>query len=250
MRETLIALLLVGLAQSAVARTRAVRPSHERILWIGAHPDDEALIAPLLGRECVERGARCAMLVMTHGEAGGPGPVRALEMQRAADMLHATLTLWTFSDVMAGVDAAWSGEAGGRDALIESIAAVIGAEAPTVIYTFDPAHGSTCHPAHRALGTLVIDALTRLGMPPALFLIETAAPFEGSSFSFRSAVSQPVVIDVAPQWSYLVRDAQLHASQFSAAQVESLANTPLDQRRIYVIEASAASRAAYSLTCP
>src|SRR5207244_12091704 len=99
------------------ARTRAVGPP-ERILWIGAHPDDEILISPILGRECVERGAQCALLVMTRGEGGGSGVVRAAEMQRAADMLHATLTHWTFADVMTDVDATWSAEAGGHDALV------------------------------------------------------------------------------------------------------------------------------------
>ena len=44
------------------ARIRGIHhPPPERILWIGAHPDDEALVAPLLGRACIENGAvlRC-----------------------------------------------------------------------------------------------------------------------------------------------------------------------------------------------
>ena len=244
-----VALLLSATALPATPRTRAVRPPIDRILWIGAHPDDETLIAPLLGRECVERGARCAMLVLTQGEAAGPGATRAAEMQAAANMLHAHLTLWTFSDVMSDAEAVWSGEAGGREALLDRIAAVIVAEAPTAIYTFDPTHGSTCHPAHRALGRLVVEAVSRILAPP-LFLVETAATFEWSGFTFRSAVAQPVTIDATAEWSYLVRDAQLHASQFSSAQIESLANTPSEQRRVYLIDARDASSAMYSFTCP
>src|SRR5204863_829035 len=100
------ALLLLACPPPLAARTRAVRPL-PRILWIGAHPDDEILISPLLGFHCVERGAQCVLLVMTRGEAGGPAAVRAAEMQRAANLFHAALTHWAFADVMGDVDAAW-----------------------------------------------------------------------------------------------------------------------------------------------
>src|SRR5437016_11853921 len=120
MRQTALALILVAFALPLAARARAARPPL-RLLWIGAHPDDEILIAPLLGRECVERSAQCSLLVMTLGEAGGPGAVRAAEMQAAADALHAQLTLWAFSDVMGDADAVWSAEAGGRAALLDRI---------------------------------------------------------------------------------------------------------------------------------
>ena len=234
-------------------------PPVPRILWIGAHPDDESLLAPLLGWECVERPASCSMLVMTRGErgdcvlpggCGDLGALRAAEMQRAADALHAQLTLWTFSDVMTGVDAAWSGEAGGRDALLDRIAAAIVAVRPTVIYTFDPAHGSTCHPAHRAVGRLVIEALGRVAAPPPLVLVETAEAFEGDGFSFRSAVAQPMVVDAIDRWSYLVRNAELHASQFPPAAVQSLRNIPSEQRRVFLLAAPDAAHAEYALTCP
>lgn len=249
-KRRLLVLVLLALAPPLVGRTRAARPPQQHILWIGAHPDDEVLIAPLLGRECVEGRARCSLLVFTHGENGGDGAIRAAEMQRAAEMLHASLTLWTFSDVMTNVDAAWSAEAGGREALLARIGAAIVAAAPTMIYTFDPAHGSTCHPAHRALATLVRDAVEAIAGPPPLFLVETVASFEGSGFPFRSAVAQPLIIDVAGTWSYVVLDAQRHASQFSPVQVESLANTPLEQRLIFLLDAKDATHAMYSFTCP
>lgn len=238
----LIALVLLALAAPLAARTRAVR-APGAILWIGAHPDDEILIAPLLGRDCVERGARCSLLVLTQGEGGGSAPVRAAEMQRAAEMLHAALTLWTFSDVSANVDAVWSGEAGGREALVARIAAEIAAAAPAAVYTFDPRHGSTCHPAHRAVGALVIEAAARVTPAPTLFLVETTSTFE-------SAVANPIVIDASAHWSYLVRDAQLHASQFPSERIDAFANLPAEQRRIYLIPANDAGRAMYSFTCP
>jgi LmbE family N-acetylglucosaminyl deacetylase len=101
-----------------VTRQQAVRhPPPERILWIGAHPDDEAFVAPLLGRSCAEKEESCSLLVMTRGEEGGNAAIRSAEMQRAADFLGAHLTLWTFSDVGNEVDAVWSAEAGSHDAL-------------------------------------------------------------------------------------------------------------------------------------
>src|SRR5205085_12438799 len=129
----LAAALLVLVALPLGARIRAVRPP-ERILWIGAHPDDEILVSPILGRACVERNVDCAMLVMTRGEGGGSPDVRSMEMQRAAEMLHATLTHWTLPDVLTDVDATWSAAAGGHAALVARIAAEIAAIAPTVIY--------------------------------------------------------------------------------------------------------------------
>ncbi len=242
MRQTVLALVFLSLTVPIAARTRAVRVPGP-ILWIGAHPDDEILLAPLLGRDCVERGARCSLLVLTQGEAGASAAVRAAEMQSAAEMLHATLTLWTFSDVMADVDATWSSEAGGRAALVARIATEIEAAAPASVYTFDPRHGSTCHPAHRAVGALVIEAMALPTSPPPLFLVETTR-------TFGSAVAVPIVIDASVHWSYLVRDAQLHASQFPAAEVEALANVPPEQRRVYLIDAKDAVRAMYSFTCP
>ncbi|HXH39885.1 MAG TPA: hypothetical protein VNN08_14745, partial [Thermoanaerobaculia bacterium] len=53
------ALLFAGLAESATARTRAVLhpsslPAPPSVMWIAAHPDDEAIAAPLLGKWCRE----------------------------------------------------------------------------------------------------------------------------------------------------------------------------------------------------
>lgn len=236
MKRCIVALILIC-AMPMAGRTRAARPP-KRILWIGAHPDDEILLSPLLGRACVERGVQCAMLVMTRGEGSGSADVRSVEMQRAAEMLHATLAHWTYPDVMADVDATWSAVAGGHAALAGRIAAEIAAVAPTVIYTFDPRHGSTCHPAHRALGALVMEAAGRV---PVVF-VETTN-------QFQSAVAKPAVFDATATWSYFVRDAEIHASQFPSAQVESFVILPAAQQRVYLLDAASAPLATYTLRC-
>ena len=45
-------------------------PHGVRILWFGAHPDDELFFAPLLGRLHATRGARLHFVVATRGERG------------------------------------------------------------------------------------------------------------------------------------------------------------------------------------
>jgi LmbE family N-acetylglucosaminyl deacetylase len=232
----LVTICLLLAAFPAAARVRAVRPT-ERTLWIGAHPDDESLVAPILGLD-----GSPAMLVLTHGErgdcllpagcGGDLGALRAAEMTRAAEMFHAHLTLWTFSDVMADVDATWSAEAGSHAELMHRIEAVIAAERPTVIYTFDPNHGSTCHPAHRAVGALVLEAAAQSGI--RVVLVETVVTFLSNAFVFQGATPEAQSFDATSTWDYLVRDIETHVSQFTPEQVESLRNTPAGQRRVWV----------------
>lgn len=257
-------LLWLILPNSAEGRARSVRhPAPDRILWIGAHPDDEALIAPILGQSCTQAPDLCSLLVLTRGERGDCvlpggcrsdlGSVRATEMAQSADFFHARLTLWTFSDVGTDtqtVDATWSAEAGSHEALIARLQSAILAEKPTAIYTFDPNHGSTCHAAHRELGALVLESVGRMGAAgPRLLLVETAARFVGDGFEFSAATPEAVAIDPGSDWDFLVRDVEIHASQFTPAQVESLRTMARDQRRIYIRLAPPPENAAYTFHC-
>lgn len=214
---------------------------HQKILWIAAHPDDEALVAPLL-----VTADSPALLVFTRGEHGlcylpggcsDLGAVRAAEMARAAGLLHAHLTLWTLSDTGTDVEATWSAEAGGRAELIRRIESVIAAEKPTVIYTFDPNHGSTCHTAHLAAGALAREGAAESGVP--VVFVETLVEFAGNDFLFRPATGDAVTFDASRTWDALVADAETHASQFSPEQIESLRNTPAAQRRVWLSTAPA-----------
>lgn len=235
-----IALLLALLDGNA--RVRSVHhPPEQRILWVGAHPDDEAFVAPILGRDCVESGATCTLLVFTRGErgdcflpqgCGNLGATRTAEMAQAAGLLHAQLTLWSFSDISADVDSAWSAEAGGRDALLDRIASVIAATAPAVIYTFDPSHGSTCHPAHREVGALVLEAAARTSAH--VEMVETRVEFLRDDIMFHPIAPDVPAFDATSTWDYIVRDVAIHASQFTPAQVESLRHAPSKQRHVWL----------------
>jgi LmbE family N-acetylglucosaminyl deacetylase len=180
------------------------------------------------------------MVVMTRGENGGDPAIRSTEMQRAADLFRAHLDLWDFGDVMMNVDAVWSAEAGGHDALVQRLVAEIIQENPTVIYTFDPNHGSSCHPAHLETGALVIEALARLGpAAPRLMFVETTITYLQEGFLFGSATPDAIAIDARPTWHFLVDDVAIHASQFTSAQLDALRNIPDSERTVFLATAPA-----------
>ena len=217
----LLLVLALVWCESGAGRVRGVvsrLDSARRILIIIAHPDDEILVAPLLGQRCVRGGASCAFLVMTNGD----NPTRGPEMARAAALFNARLMHWSLPDVMTGAAATWD-----HDLRVREIGDVIATEHPDMILTFDPAHGSTGHAAHREVGQLVLDTGAR-----NLFLIETAV--DGFSFS-NAAGARAWTIIANDDWEYVIRDAEIHASQFSAEQVDVLRATPIEQRRVWLL---------------
>lgn len=234
----------------------------DRLLFVGAHPDDEVIAAPLLGELC-HTGTACTLLVATLGEAGtcrlpqgcggDLGAVRRHEMQTAAGVLGAALVQWTLPDVSAagpaGVLARWADTAGGEERLRDDLAAVLSRRAPQAVITFDPRHGSTGHPAHRALGALVLEVAERAGVEaPPVYLLATRVDLTGSGdkleYSFSPAEPVPPLLTtdatlpsaVVPgtRWQYLLRNATAHPSQLDAPRREALATVPDDQRRVWL----------------
>jgi LmbE family N-acetylglucosaminyl deacetylase len=226
---------------AADARVRAVGSQLDRamrILVVIAHPDDEVLLAPLLARRCIRGGARCSFIVMTRGESGvcvraggceaGLGDVRAGEMARAAALFNASLSQWTFPDALSGVDAVWSEHAGGRDLLLNRLSSAIALEQPDAILTFDPEHGTTGHEAHRTIASLVIETGAQ-----NVWMLETIAGFVNDGYVLSSAKSGASVLFAGDDWDALVRDAEIHESQFTPAQIESLRTLDENQRRVW-----------------
>jgi LmbE family N-acetylglucosaminyl deacetylase len=224
--------LIVASAGNVGARLRAVASridSAKTILIITAHPDDEVLIAPLLANRCIRGGVSCSILVMTTGNAAGLGEIRASEMTHSAALLNLRLTQWMYSDVLSDVGATWANEAGDRATLVRRISDVISAEHPDMILTLDPRHGTTCHPAHREIGKLVFETGAK-----NVFFIETAARFVGNRFELSNASpTHSWVYAANDDWQYTVRLAEIHATQFTAEQVESLRTLPAMQRRVW-----------------
>jgi hypothetical protein len=268
-------ILILPVATSSGARMRASSPPPlfafgpaQNILWIGAHPDDEILASPFLGAACKEFGARCTFLVMTRGEAGDCalpegclpdlGTLRVAEMRAAAEVLGGEVIQWTLPNTNAltpgAAEDAWAEASGGHQILLGRLEAVIDAVKPTTIVTFDPAHGSTCHPEHRAVGNLIVEAGS--GGAELLF-VETLAQFIPDGFIFSSAVGDKATLRfdgarfASPggkfPWDYLLLDVQQHRSQFTPEQVQSLRETPRQQRYVDFAKPSAALMAS---PCP
>lgn len=264
MRRLSLFVLAALIAFPAFAqRARGVRElaDFSRILWIGAHPDDESLLAPLLGQRCVESGSRCSILVMTRGENGpcvlpqgcGPdlGSLRVKELESAAAKLGARAEAWQLPDVMTDVAAQWKASAGGHNALIDRLENAIKTANPTIVITFDPAHGSTCHPAHMAIASLVTEAESQIDEPPPLLYLETRAQLAGNAYSLYRGVTTArtlMIFNVAASWHYLSDDLRAHASQFTAEQIASV-DLPSQSRTIVLLPAEAKASAVYVDGC-
>jgi LmbE family N-acetylglucosaminyl deacetylase len=237
------------------------------VLWIGAHPDDEVLVAPLLGELCVAEQRPCALLVATRGEngacrlAGGCLPdlatVRSAEMRAAARVYGARLVQGSLPDIFgpdpAAVRRAWDAAEGSDDLLLDRLAGAIDSVAPRAIITFDQRHGTTCHNAHRAIGRLVLLALARLQQPPPeVFLLESRVRIApgGTSIRFSSAVpGDPALLGFdanlalrpgpGTAWDFLLDDARRQPSQFDATFLASMADVPPAHRDVYLLPAAA-----------
>lgn len=227
----------------------------ERLLFIGAHPDDEVLVAPILGEVCAVRGASCRLLVATRGERGHcllPGgclpnlvTVRAGEMAAAAALYGAALEMWDLEDGAGStaelVANRWSTQSGDREALLDRLRATVDSFAPDTVLTLDPSHGTTGHPDHQALGELVLEALAN--RPGRLRLATLASRLQwepGPSFEPPLVLDRRFLgLDATVErpggrsgWDFLLENAALHPSQLSAAVLAGLAANPPQLRRI------------------
>lgn len=209
------------------------------ILWIGAHPDDEVYVAPLLKVMCLDMKLSCHLLVMTDGGKGHCGldggchpsvsAVRDLEMKETAKFYNAILEKPNFEDSPAGspegVLEAWNKSIGGGETLITSLSNYIKRINPDLIFTFDPRHGSSCHLDHRALGLVVTEVVNRvkgdlstLYYPEAVWATGKASPTQawaGNEITM-SQDQKVVIIHSADSWWALPKNLQLHPSQFSS----------------------------------
>ncbi|MFL6262903.1 MAG: PIG-L family deacetylase [Thermoanaerobaculia bacterium] len=258
-RRMLRASILLLAAAGAGAQDKAAPgvprtfPGVSSVLWIAAHPDDEVLAAPLLGRLCLDEGLRCSFLVFTRGEKGDCllpggcrpdlGTVRAAEMARAAQLFHAGLTLWSLPDSGAAPDGsagAWDAAAGSHAALLASLRSVITQTRADLVLTLDPRHGSTCHPDHRAVGGLVREAISTMQKPPgATYLLETRLVEQGSPVMIHflpaaSAGAGVFAFDGNPGWKMTNADVQSHTSQFDARLRRAVSRVPPAERAVYL----------------
>jgi LmbE family N-acetylglucosaminyl deacetylase len=214
-----------------------------RILWIGAHPDDELFVAPWLARLRTTAGAKLGFLVATRGEQGDcrlsqsrhrdVGSVREAEMRDAAALFDADLAFLGWRDGVASeprdVLQAWAKSAGGRKQLRDQLRAAIDRFSPDWIVTFDRRHGCSWHADHRAMGALV----QSLALPIPVTLAQSRITFS-APLRIDPGVPNAEALNVNETWEVLLRDLACHPSQFSAETIELFRNMPADQRIVWL----------------
>ncbi len=267
-----------GEVPAPAAAAVAQLSTRDRVLWVGAHPDDETTVAPLLAAACTDVGAACGLIVLTRGEAGACklaggcppdlGTWRSGEMTKAATLFGAQLVQGSLADGSASspedVLRVWSAQAGSADALVQVMADAFAAFDPSVLLVFDPRHGSTCHPDHRAAARLALAAAQRRGAlsATAIILNEVAIVQTPSFIGFAAAVPGDGAVatyDATQRlstgetgWDRVLADLAVHGSQFTADEVARFAAAPSANRVTPWLRAADAvdGDARYAGLCP
>jgi LmbE family N-acetylglucosaminyl deacetylase len=213
-----------------------------RVLWIGAHPDDELFVAPYLGH-LRERGATIGFLVATRGEQGpchrpeGCEPdlatVREAEMRDAAAVFGGEVWFADCRDGSGGtaelVLEAWANDAGGTDALDSRFLSIVNAFAPDLILSFDGHNGVPNHPDHIAAGRMA----AHLPLRAPLLLAESRLNWQ-PPLTVSPAVLDAVAFDARDWWDWLLRDLACHRSQMRPQALAMFAETAAAERRVWL----------------
>jgi LmbE family N-acetylglucosaminyl deacetylase len=212
-------LLLLALARPVQ------HPSFPRsVLWVGAHPDDESIAAPLLAKWCRDEGVRCTFLIATRGDAGpcllpgGCAPdvaaIRSAEAADAARFFNAQLILLSLPD-----GGPWPDDV---------IGPYIEAVQPDLVLTFDPEHGTTGHPDHKRIGAAVLAATNR-----PVWLLETRIDVTSDPFAIRFSPARADAQRFYGDWNAVLEDMRRHPSQFDAQWLAAVENVPPQDRAVW-----------------
>lgn len=197
----------------------------ERVLAIGAHPDDVefgagATLALLRGS-----GTRVALVVCTDGGRGGRGledaaAVRRVEQERATKVLGIEdLVMLAHPDGQLAPDARLVGE------LVRAIRRT----RPELVLAHDPRtwwqpFGAVVHPGHsdhRAAGAATLDALYPRAASPNFYPRELAdeglAPWYPRELWLFDTAAPDLVVDVSASFETKLEALRAHASQEGAA---------------------------------
>ena len=161
-----LAFAVAGTASAAEPTLDAILDSgRTRLMWVGAHPDDESFPGPILAKASVRRDP-ILLVVLTRGEGGGCarkegcapdlGAVRQAEMREVARLYGATLVHLDFPNVAMPpkgerfpprqvVGRTWLRQGDPSTAIARAIRDF----KPDVLVTFAPDRGATTHPEHQ-----------------------------------------------------------------------------------------------------
>ncbi|MBD3258549.1 hypothetical protein GF377_08960 [candidate division GN15 bacterium] len=177
---------------------------------LGAHPDDVEVGTGGVLIDLVERGYRCGIIIMTHGEmgTGGTAELRVKEVEEAARIMGV--------DILARFDWGDTKLEDSYDKRIE-IARIIRRTRPRVMLAPYPhvGHGRRqSHPDHVASGIIAINganlaALRKLDIPGDPHLVTRIF-----HYFLPPQVSPNFVVDITPHFDRWIEALSAHKSQF------------------------------------
>lgn len=275
--SVVVAGLLALLAPPLQATSLGESLAGKRILHVAAHPDDEGLFAPMMAEACRFNGATCHLVVAMDARNWGClrtlklrdfdkcAAMRRMETAASAANLNATHEFfgweegnynWNDAGVRSTI-AALEQAHGGRDTLVARFRQTLDAFRPDVVLGFDPRHGTTCHPHHRATVLLALEAIAGLPearRPVVLFDSDVAPPapvpehlqaiVDGYGFVRWPDDATPVtwydanvaLPDGRTGYDYFVDALRLNATQFPDVATGKLTPAPpAEYRRVPIV---------------
>lgn len=243
------------------------------LLFFGGHYDDETVLMPLLVDACRFRGATCHFVFAVDSGVGCYGigvadpvecaRIRLEEVRNSVALAGGTVSFFGWSDLFYAHNSAglrrnlekWEESYGGRDALVGRFMAEIEERRPDVVFSFDPRHGATCNPNHRAVSRLALEALERVAedeRPRVYFESfnqvlermseEQIAVFERGGFYPWPGQTPSLFYDATRKLpdgrraiDVHVDSLRAHASQFGEIPADFLPDAPDDLMRIPIV---------------
>jgi LmbE family N-acetylglucosaminyl deacetylase len=176
---TFAALVLLALVSTLSAAAGPKQgPVKLNVLFIGAHPDDEAFTIPAFGQWLEDHGLKTGVVTITRGEGGGnavgpeEGPplgiLREGEERRAVGMAGITDIFYLDTvDFYYTVSSPLTEQIWGHDATLAKIVRLVRETRPDVIVTMDPAPVPGQHGNHQFAGRLAVEAYNAAADPNA-----------------------------------------------------------------------------------
>ena len=163
----LAALCILGVTGAAVAKNDG--PVKLNVLFIGAHPDDEAFTIPAFGQWAEDHGLSTGVVTITRGEGGGnavgpeEGPalgiLREGEERRAVGKAGIDDIFYLDTvDFYYTVSAPLTEQIWGHDTTLERVVRLVRETKPDVIVTMDPSPSPGNHGNHQYAARLATEA--------------------------------------------------------------------------------------------
>ena len=169
-----VACLLAGTAAPVEGAGGSAAPSPRRsvdldVLFVGAHPDDEAFVLSTFGQWHADHGLRTGVVTISRGEGGGNavgteegpelGRLREAEERRAVGKVGITEVFnLDKGDFYYTASAPLTERAWGHEDTLSRLVRVIRQTRPELIVTMDPAPTPGNHGHHQYAGRLAVEA--------------------------------------------------------------------------------------------